>query len=607
MQKVVGALLAGGAVVASFGYVWVESTRALPEAKAIAVATSSVTAATAPQGPSSIARDDYVGAESCRECHEAKLATWEAHPHRRMNQDVSPATMKGDFSGVTIAYSTGTVTFSRGPEGYLMTLEKAGKLFRKYVVTRVVGSRFMQFYIGRELVGPEPAGHKAYSEEHKLGFGYWFKRKEWLPVSYFDPVGAETKPDGTPAYDPFESPRVHIWRQNCMLCHNTVPWLYRLALPDGLEGFPQLEHQLAAAPLLAEISRTIDLAPHPDDPVSVKGRIHPENLVTLGISCEACHFGCKEHVKTNGNAPTSYLPQSPFVRWVERDSKKPVVSDTKDARVMNGVCAQCHCATVTLYPNGAGTWNSREATDMIGGACASKIRCTDCHDPHRNDGHEGLPTSHAHVAVCTKCHEKYKDASLARAHSKHESVTCLDCHMPRMTQGLEEVVRTHRISSPTDVRMLENGSGNACNLCHLDEPIGWTLDRLREQYGKAIAPTTSWSAFYGEKLEKPVGIAWLEGKDPSMRLVATQAYARSPLGKGALKELVRELEDPIAVNRVFDTFAIGRIIGRELSREEFDVTAPASERKARVAWLAKSLALEASREPARGTGSGVPR
>jgi hypothetical protein len=67
-----------------------------------------------------------------------------------------------------------------------------------------------------------------------------------------------------------------------------------------------------------------------------------------------------------------------------------------------------------------------------------------------------------------------------------------------------------------------------------------------------------------------------------MRLVTTQAYARSPLGAAALPEIVRALDDPVAVNRVFAGFAIERIRGRALAAEEFDVSAPADVRRRQV-------------------------
>ena len=50
--------------------------------------------------------------------------------------------------------------------------------------------------------------------------------------------------------------------------------------------------------------------------------------------------------------------------------------------VINSICSQCHSSNARPYPNGSGTWNSREARDMRSGGCASAIKCTDCHDPH---------------------------------------------------------------------------------------------------------------------------------------------------------------------------------------------------------------------------------
>jgi predicted CXXCH cytochrome family protein len=256
---------------------------------------------------------------------------------------------------------------------------------------------------------------------------------------------------------------------------------------------------------------------------------------------------------------------------------------------VNAICTQCHCAEVPLFPNGAGTWNSREGWDLEAGACATAIKCTDCHDPHRPGPPEGTDQIDQ-VAACVKCHSSYADPARATKHAGHPAsaaVSCLDCHMPRISQGLEEVVRSHRISSPTDRRMLAAGAPNACNLCHLDRSISWTLDALAKGWGKRIEPETGWATTYGS-LEAPAGKAWLASKDPFARNVASQAYARSPLGKAALPELLTTLEDPVPVNRVFGTFAVERVTGAPLG-ERYDVVAPPEVRHRQVEALKSGL------------------
>ncbi len=79
-----------------------------------------------------------------------------------------------------------------------------------------------------------------------------------------------------------------------------------------------------------------------------------------------------------------------------------------------------------------------------------------------------------------------------------------------------------------------------------------------------------------------MGDVWLRGEDAAMRLVAAQSYARSPLGRAKLPDLLRALNDPEPVNRVFAARAVGQVRGRPLDPPEFDVTAPPAERLRRI-------------------------
>ena len=63
----------------------------------------------------------------------------------------------------------------------------------------------------------------------------------------------------------------------------------------------------------------------------------------------------------------------------------------------------------------------------------------------------------------------------------------MNCHMPRINEGIQEVVRTHMIFSPNRRDMIEANHPNACNLCHTDKTIDWTLTHLKDWYGNAYS------------------------------------------------------------------------------------------------------------------------
>ena len=102
---------------------------------------------------SNILPNDYVGPETCAKCHQDQYQLWKEHPHHCMNQLPNADTVMGDFDDVLLTLPTGEIRFTTDDDGkYWMTITKHSELHRKYVVTRTVGSRFMQFYIGKQQI-----------------------------------------------------------------------------------------------------------------------------------------------------------------------------------------------------------------------------------------------------------------------------------------------------------------------------------------------------------------------------------------------------------------------------------------------------------------------
>jgi predicted CXXCH cytochrome family protein len=220
------------------------------------------------------------------------------------------------------------------------------------------------------------------------------------------------------------------------------------------------------------------------------------------------------------------------------------------------------------------------------GSCYSQLRCIDCHNPHRATGPKWSQSADQDDALCLKCHARFEPASQRLAHTHHPPVSeggrCMNCHMPRINEGIEDVVRTHMIYSPTRADMIEANHPNACNLCHTDRPIDWTLDRLQAWYGKTYDGRKI-AANYPHR-DRPVALGWLESTNPAVRLVAVEALTRAG-DRRALPELLGALDDPYLVNRQFAYKDLQEMLHVRLSDDGYRIYMTAEERRRPLAEL----------------------
>ncbi|HEY0252197.1 MAG TPA: hypothetical protein VGC41_11765 [Kofleriaceae bacterium] len=494
---------------------------------------SATTTAPAPRpdaSHSNVERTDYIGPEACGACHADEYARWSQSLHRVMN--AGPEGVIGDFAQ-TVRYAGGEAIFSKDAAGYAMAVRK-GSSTTRYRVTRTIGRRGLQEYVGVE------EGH---TEEVRLPFGWWPRRAGWFAQPYFDPwLGDESHFD---AYAPQREP----WAERCPWCHSTYPFAQRIArsnLPHGLGH--GMEQWFTAAP--------------------GSERLAVGQQVTTGISCESCHLGGRDHA---AGGPIHFVPQAagagPAV------PRKPFAEERRDPEIVNHVCAQCHSGPSPRLSDHTALRNSSEALDLEASPCKG-IKCTDCHDPHRADSRADEARA---LAACTHCHDSLAAPDAAKAHAGHATTSCLDCHMPKLVIGIDHVVRTHRISSPTDATVIAAGGPNACNLCHLDRTIAWTVDELARGWDAKL-PRSALAGYPDE----PVGETWLASAVPDYRIIAAHAYARSPFAKAMLPALYRGLDDTLAYVRAWTQFAVEDVLGHPI---DYDAREPSELRRPRIAKL----------------------
>ena len=158
----------------------------------------------------------------------------------------------------------------------------------------------------------------------------------------------------------------------------------------------------------------------------------------------------------------------------------------------------------------------------------------------------------------------------------------MNCHMPRLNEGLQDVVRTHAIFSPTKPEMIEANHLNACSICHVEKPIDWTLERLKEWYGAAFSEEKI-AANYPHRRQSVV-VGWLKSDNEAVRLAATDAMARSN-DKSALPALIDVLDDPFLLNRQFARISLEKRFDIKLEAFGYRFYMTPGERRAPLARI----------------------
>ncbi len=567
-----------------------------------------------------ISASDYSGPESCRNCHEKNYDSWSKHPHRWMNALADASTVKGDFSGNSVLkYMGGEVTFYRQGEKYLMELVR-DDVRRVSEITQTIGSRFYQYYVGLQLEGPEPADHPRYTEGHVLPFGYWLDREEWVPIVHVHDREDLFNQKEENEHDPFavhETPSWTDWgtycdqardlyRSQCNFCHTTFPVGDMLVRDQQKMGLyvPVMLH-LSMPDYVAKA--TPDLwDPHrqpwemsDDDFASILREYRTfeaeEKAVTLGVSCEACHLGAKEHAENKEVKPL-FFPSSPDLAIQTEDGR---MDFGRTHANVNWACGRCHVGTRPEFAAGISTWNSTEYADAMKGSCYSKLTCVECHNPHETIGPKWSQTPAEDDASCLKCHQDYQPPESRIAHTHHpidsEGSRCMNCHMPRIDEGLQDIVRTHTIFSPTQHEMIEANQPNACNVCHVERPIDWTVGYLKQWYDASFREDQL-ARNYPER-EGSTALGWLKSENRYVRQVAADALARAG-ATWALPELIGALDDPFLLNRQFARIGLESMLGIKLSDFGYQFHMSLEQRQEPIERMRKALIpTNASSEP----------
>lgn len=511
-----------------------------------------------------------------------------------MTREAPLAEIKGPFDGSVFRLKDDTAKLDTDGGARFVTITSKRFGSGKYRVTRVIGGHHREDYAGVLVGGDE-------KEERVLPVTYVFATRSLRYKGYSVMVK--------------ERPGLRIgpvWSETCIFCHNTAPYLSSVLgtiagptagayqgevvdplLPADLRAtYAVTDPKALDAALAAEVGRLGAKKAHPTPREAVsttRTRFRAEHLVEVGIGCESCHLGSAEHVKDPATKP-SLEPRSAFFEVKTK-------SGTRAERI-NRVCARCHQVLFSGYdptweggsrkrnPGGSHI-NSGEARDLMLGACATKLSCVECHEPHAADATASLRALDAagKDALCTRCHEKYASADALRAHAHHEpsgeGARCLSCHMPQKNMSLDgDLSRYHRIGSPTDPERVLLDRPLECALCHADKSVGSLVGTMEKWWNQSFE-RGALANLYGS-IDANVMRATAERGKPHEQAVAFFVLGRVR-DRAAAPVLAAQLTHPYPLVRGYAKRAVDAIAGVPVA---IDIDADDAEIEAKAkAWL----------------------
>src|SRR5205085_775084 len=89
--------------------------------------------------------------------------------------------------------------------------------------------------------------------------------------------------------------------------------------------------------------------------LEARSRFQPSHFVEIGVGCEACHGGSREHADDPRRRPT-FEPRAPFLdvaRLASREASADRGRAITEAEWQNRACARCHQVLFSRYPR---TW-----------------------------------------------------------------------------------------------------------------------------------------------------------------------------------------------------------------------------------------------------------
>lgn len=454
----------------------------------------------------------YAGSDSCRDCHGQAYRNWTNSHHALAERGVGAQLDRSAFVPARVIKHGLQTSEARASDGQfqLMTMGADGKS-ASFKPERVLGETPLRQFLFASTRGRWQVGELSFDP----------RTNEW-----FDVFGTEDRQAGEWGH---WTGRGMTWNSMCASCHNTR---LRKNYVTGTDSY---------ATTMAE----------------------------RGVGCESCHGPLQQHVA-----------------WQRQHG----ISTTKDPTVrrhnknqMLDTCGSCHARRGELtgdftpgdkffdhysltipdgsdlyYPDGQVREEDYEFTSFLSSRMhLAGVRCMDCHEPHSSKNI--VPGD----ALCMRCHGPPVSPAPKidpSSHTHHQINTagshCVDCHMPLTTYMQRHPRRDHGFTIPDPLLTKQHNVPNACNRCHADRSVDWSLGAVEQWYGSRMNRLTRTRAQWVAEARAghtnaPTNLMRMlvEEKVPLWRASAARLLRQWNRDPGVIRALFKAVVDPEPIVR----------------------------------------------------------